>query len=321
MSQQLTTPDRVMLLMSFVPYLKEHGPTRVTDLASIFGVDARVVRKLVRFLGVAGVPGETQTYQHEDLFDIDWDALEQHDIVSLTQTVAVDDTPRFSSAETSALIAGLHALTPMLPAEMRQAAVSAAAKLASVQPADGGQGAVSITEDGVPERLSEITTAIAAQTRLSFDYRAADGTLTRRTVEPLLLGQTGEAWYLRAYCLERDAERTFLLDRMRDPRALADKATHLPSSEAHEALEVAGAELTARLRLTRLALQRILDFAPRVLAEGPDGWLVAEVELLHAEAAVRLVQAAPGEVIVEAPEAACAAVQAWADRALASYDA
>lgn len=90
MSSRLTTSDRVMLLMSLVPYLKEHGPTQVSELASMFGVDAPAVRKLVRFLGVAGVPGETQTYQHEDLFDIDWDALEQHDIVSLTQTVAVD---------------------------------------------------------------------------------------------------------------------------------------------------------------------------------------------------------------------------------------
>ena len=45
-----------MLLMSLVPYLKEHGPTQVSELASMFGVDAPAVRKLVRFLGVAGVP-------------------------------------------------------------------------------------------------------------------------------------------------------------------------------------------------------------------------------------------------------------------------
>lgn len=310
-----------MLLMSLVPYLKEQGPTRVADLASMFGVSAATIRKLVRFLGVAGVPGETQTYQHEDLFDIDWDALEQHDVVSLTQTVAVDETPRFSSTETSAMIAGLHALTPMLPSEMQQAARSAARKLASVKPADGGHGAISITEDAAQRRITEITSAMSQQRRLSFEYRAADGTHSQRTVEPLLLGQAGGAWYLRAYCLERASERTFLLDRMRDPRALAELAAHLPNEHATAALGVEGAELTAQLRLTRLALQRLIDFAPRVLTELESGWLLAEVDLLHAGVAVRLVQSAPGEVIVEQPEAARAAVREWAARALAAYDA
>lgn len=323
MSSRLTTSDRVMLLMSLVPYLKEHGPTQVSELASMFGVDAPAVRKLVRFLGVAGVPGETQTYQHEDLFDIDWDALEQHDIVSLTQTVAVDETPRFSSVETSAMIAGLHALTPMLPGEMQEAAVSAAKKLASVRAADGGQGAVSITEDAAQQRIAEITSAISEHTRLSFEYRSADGTLSQRTVEPLLLSQSGGAWYLRAYCIDRCAERTFLLDRMRSPRALPEKAVHLVGKRvvAPVALGVEGAELTARVRLTRLALQRLIDFAPRVLAEGDEGWLTAEVDLLHPGVAERLVQAAPGEVIVEQPEAARAAVHEWAERALSAYDA
>lgn len=323
MSNRLTTSDRVMLLMSLVPYLKEHGPTPVSELASMFGVDAPAVRKLVRFLGVAGVPGETQTYQHEDLFDIDWDALEQHDIVSLTQTVAVDETPRFSSVETSAMIAGLHALTPMLPSAMQEAAVSAAKKLASVRAADGGQGSVSITEDAAQQRIAEITSAISGQTRLSFEYRAADGTLSQRTVEPLLLSQSGGAWYLRAYCIDRAAERTFLLDRMRSPRALPESARHLMSERvaAPAVLGVEGAELTARVRLTRLALQRLIDFAPRMLAEGEEGWLTAEVDLLHPGVAVRLVQAAPGEVIVLHPEAARAAVHEWAERALAAYDA
>ena len=182
---------------------------------------------------------------------------------------------------------------------------------------------MSITEDAAQQRIAEITSAISEQTRLSFEYRSADGTLSQRTVEPLLLSQSGGAWYLRAYCIDRCAERTFLLDRMRSPRALPEKAVHLVGKRvvAPVALGVEGAELTARVRLTRLALQRLIDFAPRVLAEGDEGWLTAEVDLLHPGVAVRLVQAAPGEVIVEQPEAARAAVHEWAERALAAYDA
>src|SRR5690606_22997149 len=99
-------------------YLNETGPTSISDLAETFAVEASLLRRLVKFLGVAGVPGETRTYQHEDLFDIDWQALEQDDVVHLTHTVALDDTPRFSSSETAVLIAGLHAVQELLPAPM-----------------------------------------------------------------------------------------------------------------------------------------------------------------------------------------------------------
>lgn len=307
-----------MLMMSLVPYLREHGATQVVDLAEKFGVEANTIRRLVRFLGVAGVPGETMTYQHEDLFDIDWDALELHDLVSLTRTVAVDDTPRFSSSETAAMIAGLHVLTPLLPEDMQRVSSSAAAKLALVQPVGAVSGAVSITEDPVQENIGEITSAVSRGVRLSFDYRAVDGSLTQRTVEPLLLSQAGGRWYLRAYCLDRGAERTFMLDRMREPQALSVSSLRQPSEETSMP-GVEGAEVVAVLRLTRTALHSIADFAPRVLSESADGWLLAEVLLLHPAVAVRLVQAAPGEVIVEAPEASRIAVQEWAERALACY--
>lgn len=320
MSRRITTPDRVMLLMSLVPYLKENGPTPVVDLAQMFATDPEILRQLIRFLGVAGIPGETQTYQHEDLFDIDWDALEQHDLVSLTQTVAVDDTPRFSSIETAALTAGLHSLAPMLPDDLREVASSTAEKLARVQPVINENLPVSISEDAVQTRVTEITSAIAGEKRLEFEYRDEAGALTHRTVEPLLLSQSGATWYLRAYCLDREAQRTFMIDRIRGARALEEAATHLHSVSTETKVSVEGTHLTARLRLSRAALQRIADFVPRVLSESDLGWVYAEVDLLHPAVAVRLVQAAPGEIVIEEPAAARAAVRDWAARALTNSD-
>lgn len=360
MNRKLTTPDRVMLLMSLVPYLNETGPTPVAELAQNFSVEPEVLRQLVRFLGVAGIPGETQTYQHEDLFDIDWEALEQYDIVSLTRTVAVDDTPRFSSLETAALTTGLHALGPMLPAELRETALRTSEKLALVQPVGGEQRSVSLSVDPVQPHLTAITSAITQAMQLTFEYRDASATLTRRTVEPLLLSQSGGAWYLRGYCLDRQAERTFMVDRIREVSVLHLAATHrLPARsvnvpdpaadpadltaavleleaepepelelEPELALEPEASlvpsttemQLTTRLRLTKTAMHRIADFAPKLLAESMPGWVFAEVDLLHAEVAVRLVQAAPGEIIVEGPSEARAAVRDWVERALAKSD-
>ncbi len=320
MNRKFTTPDRVMLLMSLVPYLKENGPTPVVDLAQMFAIDPEILRQLIRFLGVAGIPGETQTYQHEDLFDIDWEALEQHDLVSLTQTVAVDDTPRFSSVETAALTAGLHALVPMLPEDLRIVALNTAEKLARVQPVINRNRPVSVSEDAVQVRATEITSAIAGQKRLEFEYRDETGVLTHRTVEPLLLSQSSGTWYLRAYCLDREAQRTFMVDRIRGPRVLEHSATQVKISTTDPGVGVAGTQLTARLRLSRSALQRVADFVPRVIGESGSGWVSAEVDLLHPAVAVRLVQAAPGEIVIEEPPAARAAVRDWAARALTNSD-
>lgn len=337
MSEKLTTQDRVMLLMTLVAYLHEGGERMVSELADTFAVDARTLRGLVQFIGVAGVPGETRTYQHEDLFDIDWDALEQHDIVRLTQVVAVDDTPRFSSAETAALIAGLHALTPMLPEEKRLVAEETAKKLASAVNSDQPHATVSVTAGEASEGLREVFRALEQQLLLRFTYRDASEALTKRTVRPLELSQSGDTWYLRAYCFDRLAERTFIVDRIRDALAYEQGAEVAPEAggassssgslftrgeQPADQLEVPSSDsCTAVVKLKQSALHRIMDFSPRVIAQIDDAWVRAEVDLRHPAVAVRLVQAAPDSLIVELPAPAVTAVTEWAERALAAYDA
>lgn len=321
MTRSLTTSDRVILLLSIVPFLRERGATPVTELAEAFSVDERVLRRLIPFLATAGVPGETQTYQHEDLFDIDWDAFETHDLVSLQRVVAVDDTPRFSSLESAALLAGLHALLPVLPDTEREHADQAAAKLAAVGEASRAIP-VSVTPDSAPSPLAALGAAMDGGVRVEFHYRDAHGAATRRRVEPLgLIDQSG-AWYLRAYCLDRAAERTFAVDRMRDVAALPEAAERRP--HRRDADTIARPPLdggVARIRVRASAVHRLAGFAPAVTETGADGWVRAEVELRHPEVAVRLVQIAPGEVIVEDPPAAREAVAEWVGRALALHDA
>src|SRR5690606_36637804 len=97
--------DKLAFLLALVPYLMDHGSVRVADAARHFGVDEDQIRESVRLIAVSGVPGETSSYQHEDLFDIDWDAFEQDDEIVITHLVTIDDSPRFSAREAAALIA------------------------------------------------------------------------------------------------------------------------------------------------------------------------------------------------------------------------
>lgn len=334
-------PDRVLLLLSLVPYLREHGAVPVDELAARFDVTPSLLRSLVRFLGTAGVPGETLSYQDEDLFDIDWDALELYDEVSLTRTVAVEEAPRFAPTETAALVAGLQALTPLLPPADAELARGLAAKLGAAL--GGGEPTMSVSADPEDSRLPILVTAVDTGRVVRFAYRDASGAVTHRSAEPLELTQRAGGWYLRAHCLDRDAERTFRVDQISelqltderaadrrggagsppDPDAadVAHPGSAAPMGPAHTATPSAPAVHAITARVSARALQRLTGFAPEILSEEPGGELLVRVDAWHRDTAIRLVQLAPGEVSIESPDTAREAVRLWAERALAAYGA
>jgi predicted DNA-binding transcriptional regulator YafY len=112
-AQPLQAQDKLTFLLSLVPYLMDHDRVSVAEAAAHFGMAKEQIREAVRLIGVSGIPGETAQYQHEDLFDISWDDLEDNDQIVLTHRVAIDDSPRFSAREAAALIAGLQYLSSL----------------------------------------------------------------------------------------------------------------------------------------------------------------------------------------------------------------
>lgn len=71
-----------------------------------------------------------------------------------------------------------------------------------------------------------ITTAIRKDRLLSIDYwTESRGEITTRTVEPHLLVNMRDAWYLVAWCRLVDAQRTFRLDRIRAAKPARGKFT------------------------------------------------------------------------------------------------
>lgn len=317
--------DRVMLLLSLVPYLTEHGPTTVTELAEAFDTSPSLLRRLVTILGTAGVPGETLTYQDEDLFDIDWDAFYEEDVVSLTKVVVVDDAPRFAPSETAALIAGLHALTGVLPGESAELARATAEKLGSALGDSERATVLTVTADAEDPRLPLAVAAIESGHGLAFDYRDAAGSHTTRTVDPIEMLQEDGSWYLRAHCHDRDAQRTFRLDHMTRLRTL-DVSVQTVRRDPESVASARGSRLAAhtfvlRASLPARLLPQLRGFDPEVIAELPENRVIVEIDAWHERAAIQLVQIAPGQIIVESPAAARAAVRDWTARALSAYDA
>ncbi|XRQ08722.1 helix-turn-helix transcriptional regulator [Actinomadura welshii] len=64
------------------------------------------------------------------------------------------------------------------------------------------------------ETLSVLAAACRDHERLRFDYRAHDGTASRREAEPYRLVNWGRRWYLVAFDVERAGWRTFRVDRL-----------------------------------------------------------------------------------------------------------
>ncbi|MGH4029739.1 helix-turn-helix transcriptional regulator [Actinomycetota bacterium Odt1-20B] len=89
-----------------------------------------------------------------------------------------------------------------------------------------------------PETLTVMASAVAAQERLRFAYRAKDGTESRRQTEPYRLVSTGRRWYLVAYDLDREDWRTFRVDRVSEPFPTGARFTarELPTGDAAEFL-------------------------------------------------------------------------------------
>ncbi|MFI1917123.1 helix-turn-helix transcriptional regulator [Nocardia sp. NPDC020380] len=114
--------------------------------------------------------------------------------------------------------AGRTALRKILAA-MSEADVVAARELANrVGLLESGETVVS---QGIPPLVEQ---AVLTHRVLEFEYRDRFGAGTRRRVEPMLLLNGPNGWYLVSWCRLRDAARCFRLDRMVDV-ALTDEPT------------------------------------------------------------------------------------------------
>ncbi|MGQ9549757.1 MAG: helix-turn-helix transcriptional regulator [Roseiflexus sp.] len=65
------------------------------------------------------------------------------------------------------------------------------------------------------EPLPVLRSALRRRDAVTIDYDTGGiGSIERRTIRPLEIEHRGDSWYVRAYCLLRQAERTFRLDRV-----------------------------------------------------------------------------------------------------------
>jgi predicted DNA-binding transcriptional regulator YafY len=198
---------RLLTLLSLLQTPREWPGS---ELAGRLGVSARTVRRDVDRLRALGYPVEASMGAEGGYRLVAGTAM---------PPLLLDDD------EAVAIAVGLRIASGNAVSGIGEASVRALAKLEQVLPKRlrrrvGALGAATTplsTGDAPPvdpQLLTGLATAIANRERVRHAYRSADGTETRRLVEPHHLVTAGRRWYLLAFDLDRSDWRIFRVDRI-----------------------------------------------------------------------------------------------------------
>ena len=316
-SRPLLAADRVRVYLTLVPYLLERGQVSVTEAAADFGVRPQEMRAMVEKLTVIGLPGDSGFWQQpQELFDINWDLLDQQDVIEITNDVALRRVPRFTAREAAALLAGLQ-MVAAVPAVSDSGLVAGLISKLSRGAADAPAEVV-IAPSAVDEVRAVVSRGLQEGRAVSFTYQAPDAEPTTRTVDPVQILITNAQWYLQGWCHLRQAMRTFHLDRVSAPTVTDIPITHA-GDQVPEAFTTGDEEGEVTVRVPERLAPLLGDFLRAEEAEVADGMLTARLHLADPRGIKRLAARFGGALEVLDPPVARTAARDWAAAGLALY--
>ncbi|MFM1957058.1 MAG: hypothetical protein RLZ41_457 [Actinomycetota bacterium] len=203
--------DRYNFMLALVAYLQNRGSVTVDEAAKHFDLEPKYIRKAVTSINEARA---TVKGFEEWFFLIDIEALEDHGVLSLLDNSVIDDVPRLSNRQASAIAAGLNYLAT-IPGFKDDAEL---AELQNLLASGSSRGINPLIESrpGSAEAGAEIIRkAMLARKIITCEYINQKGERSVRNIEPLRLDPRADGWYLRGYCPIHSEVRNFKLDRMR----------------------------------------------------------------------------------------------------------
>lgn len=176
------------------------------ELAENFEVSARTIYRDIEVLSQAGIPVYARKGKNGGICLMEQFVLnkmlitkeEQHQI--LAALLSVEEATASEEKEILQKLGNFFRTEPM--------------NWISINFSDWGDGQKQLFED--------IKKAILTQRVISFDYYGQNRAMSRRIVEPVQLLFKEYTWYLRAYCRERNAFRTFKVTRIRKMEVLEE---------------------------------------------------------------------------------------------------
>lgn len=241
----MTSSDQVARLLKLVPYLQRHVDAELDATAAVFGVSTTQLLADLDVLWYCGLPGGGPG----DLIEIDMDAVTETGRIRLSNADYLARPMRFTPDEAMSLVVALRAVRELAPADQMAAVDSALAKLEGA----AGTAAPAVALAGGTEEIRQrLTRAIQDRELVRLDYTGAGLDPTTPTVAPAALLVRDGYGYLQGWSEDRQAWRTYRLDRIAAVEPLGSAAgDHGPAPDFGPGwLEQRpdAAEVTLRLR-------------------------------------------------------------------------
>ena len=204
-----TALDRVARALDLIPFISHNPGLSVVQIADRFNSTPSQISKDLSLLHMCGLPG----YSHLELLDIDY---EDPSFIAVTEAQVLDHPRSLTQVEAMTLVLGLQLLTELAGDATERLAILALQARITARYGDALSAVINIT-DAVVESpfVLQISSAIATHRKLTIKYNSASSdTITSRDVYPAHIYYTNGIAYVRAFHVEKNAERSFRLDRI-----------------------------------------------------------------------------------------------------------
>ncbi len=212
---KLNDADRFNLMLALTGLLVDGEEYTVEELVEHFKVSKKEIVKAVKMISYTDLMKSNQ----DGSYEVDYDDLREGFVsIRYTFSKAIDEVPRLSSRQASALAAGLVYLSS-LPGLVDNAEIEELQKILASDDSVEKKKTVLIETGNRDSDLVAIREAMASGVSITCDYLNLRGETTlNRELEPLRIDSQGEVIYLRAWCPVNKDVRSFRLDRMRNAR-------------------------------------------------------------------------------------------------------
>lgn len=259
---------QIQRLYNMTNYLLANRMSTAAELAQRFDVSIRTVFRDIDVLSSAGIPVYTSQGTGGGIF------IDDHFVLSRT-TLTNEEQKRILLSLSSLAITGqedfrflLEKLTGLFqnqPSEMIEVDFSRWGRREEDQAA-----------------FNKIISAISSNQMLSFSYVNMNMARSNKTVCPIKLLYKSQAWYLKGYCQEKLAHRTFKIHRMsklKIEEAVFDPAD-LSAKKADREDQVASVNIPLVLKCSAAAAHRLYeDFHESQFSLEEDGSCVLQAEV------------------------------------------
>lgn len=247
-------------LFKIVYYLLDKGQATAHELAEKFEVSDRTIYRDIDALSAAGIPiytepGRTGGVRLLSDFVLDKTVLseeEKHEILAALQSIG--------EIQNSSTLDKLSALFNVNTESWLEVDFSRW----------GG-------EESDNEKFEQLKSAIIHRRSLRIAYASSSTGISRRTIYPLKLSYKSRAWYLKAFCAEKQDYRTFKLTRILEFEMLDEQFAPYPPPPKTDLTQIQAEYRKIILRFPEKLAYRVYDEYNLNLIERQNGTLIVTV--------------------------------------------